>query len=518
MPRLFHGLLVLVLASASALATARKGEELALFQKYYSSSRTAAERREAVLTLERVEDKGIFAALYSKLVEPTVEVEVADAIVRVFAGFPTEALQKQVFDALKTEKGEAGKVALLQVVTQSRWKDRDGVVALQLAEKSWEVRRRALDALLALDDASAAEAVAPLCDDAQDALRFKALDTLASFRSPLVLPKAIALLDDPSRQVRQSAIHALALVRSKLALEPLVRRMQKEQGVLLLDLGEALASLTGREFGPEAVQWLHWWSELDQATYDIPSLEAVAFLRGRRTQKTGGGGWEPPDTRPGGPVFPGQTPSRQMVFVIDCSASMEALVTDKQRFEGEHYPDLSRMEIVKTELAREIERLPAYVRFNIIAFATDVNPWKPSLQPANVLVKYAAKEWIKRLHAIGGASREDLAIHGLPGASNLEKGKTNAFDALRVALGVKDLRTPDARYETVEADTVFFLSDGRPTVGAYVDTADVLREVRKLNELRKVTIHTIGIGEFDKAFMQALAEQNGHGQFVDLGK
>jgi len=32
---------------------------------------------------------------------------------------------------------------------------------------------------------------------------------------------------------------------------------------------------------------------------------------------------------------------------IDCSGSMEALVTEKDKFEDGHYPDLSRMEIVR---------------------------------------------------------------------------------------------------------------------------------------------------------------------------
>ena len=165
-----------------------------------------------------------------------------------------------------------------------------------------------------------------------------------------------------------------------------------------------------------------------------------------------------------------------------------------------------------------IERLPLAVSFNIIAFATDVKPWKPSLQQATITVKYAAKQWIKGLHAIGGESRVDLARNGLPGASEIEKGKTNTFDALVLALGVHDLRTADESYEKTDADTIFFLSDGRPTAGLYVDPDDILREIRKLNRLRKVVIHTIGIGEFDAGFMQRLAEQNGPGEFNDLGK
>jgi hypothetical protein len=74
----------------------------------------------------------------------------------------------------------------------------------------------------------------------------------------------------------------------------------------------------------------------------------------------------------------------------------------------------------------------------------------------------------------------------------------------------------DKNYK-IEVDTVFFLSDGRPSWGKHIDTEDILREVRAVNELRKVVIHTIAIGEFHKAFMKRLAVENG-GVFVDLGR
>ncbi len=49
------------------------------------------------------------------------------------------------------------------------------------------------------------------------------------------------------------------------------------------------------------------------------------------------------------------------------------------------------------------------------------------------------------------------------------------------------------------------------------DVEEIVREVRKANELRKVVLHTIALGPFQKSFMKRLAEENG-GVFVDLGK
>ena len=526
MPRLLHGLLLLVLVATASLAPAQKGEDspVVLFKKYYGQYKDTASRVEAVLTLEStaaqaIEDPAVFEMLYAKLGDKTTEPDVVKAIVRVFVSFKTDAQQAQVFDTLKTEKSESGKVALLQVIARAKWKDAGGVLPIMLADKSWEVRRHTLHALLAGGDPAVAEKVAALCEDSNEAVRFEALDALTGFKSPLVVPKAIASLNVESRQVRQSAIKALTVVRHKSAVEPLILRMSKEEGLLILDLAEALANLTGKEFGAKPDEWTKWWAEQKKDTYDIPTPEGIAYLRTKRSAKSGaGGGWEIEKSKVGGEFMKIQTPSRQMIFVIDCSGSMEALVTEKDKFEDGHYPDLSRMEIVKTELMRTIERLEPYVRFNIIAFATDVKPWKDKLQQASITVKSSAKDWVKGLYAIGGASKEDLASVGLTSSANLDKGKTNTYGALKIALGVNDVRTADQSYTKTEADTIFFLSDGRPTVGDYVDPDDILREIKSLNDLRRVVIHTIAIGEFQKDFMERLAAQNGPGVFVDLGK
>src|SRR5262245_52016301 len=161
---------------------------------------------------------------------------------------------------------------------------------------------------------------------------------------------------------------------------------------------------------------------------------------------------------------------------------MEALVVEKERFEGGNYPDYTRMTIVKEELKRTIDHLEPYVNFNIVAFATAVKRWKDKLVPANVLNKSAAKDFVDGIGAIGGASKEDLAQAGLVGAANLDMGKTNTYGALMTAMGVpisqqgqKTVTTAvqDKAYKT-EVDTIFFLSDGRPTVGEYVDPDDIL--------------------------------------------
>ena len=57
------------------------------------------------------------------------------------------------------------------------------------------------------------------------------------------------------------------------------------------------------------------------------------------------------------------------------------------------------------------------------------------------------------------------------------------------------------------------VQDPRPAIDR------LLAEVKRLNALRKIVIHTINIGnnQRGKVFLKALAEQNG-GTFLDLGQ
>jgi len=517
-------LVVCALCGLAPVGAAQGGAEtIQQFKRYFSTYKDTPSRVEAILTLEGLEDaEGVQVVdlLVPKLKEP--EQELVRAAVKVLASFKTRPPVDALLGVLKSEKSEAVRAGLLRVIAEAKYADVQAAVGVCLTDKSWEVRRRALQALLVANDATLAPLIAPLCADAEPAVRCEALEGLARFKSPLVVEPALAGLADPTWQVRASSILALTRVRNVAAVEPLVQRLALEEGRLSTDIGEALANLTGKEFGPDAAKWKQWWLE-NKAGFKLPTDEAIAYLRTKRETHTGPG--RSKFEKSGVAEFTGiQTKSRSILFVIDQSGSMEALVVERERFEGGNYPDYTRMTIVKEELKRTIDHLEPYVNFNIVAFATAVKSWKGKLVPANVLNKSAAKEFVDGIGAIGGASKEDLAQAGLVGAANLDMGKTNTYGAMMAALnvpigpGAKSASTgaQDKTYKT-EVDTVFFLSDGRPTVGEYVDPDDILREVKTANELRKIVIHTIAIGEFQKDFMRRMAEQNG-GVFVDLGK
>jgi HEAT repeat protein len=495
-------------------ALAQSDDTLALFKKYWNTYKDSPSRVEAILTLEGKEELGVVELLVPKLKDN--DTEVVRAAVRVLAGFKTRPPVDALLAALKNDKTEATRTGILRALTDGKYKDVQAGVTPCLTDKAWEVRRHAIQALAATGDAELAKVIAPLCNDAEPAVRGEALDALVKFKSPLAVEPALKMLNDNVWQARVSAIAALTKIRSKDSVEPLILRIEKEEGVLVPDIAEALANLTGKEFGGKPDKWKEWWAA-NKDSFVLPDESAIAYLRANKEAKTGESHVRE-YAKSGVVKYHGiDTPSRSIMFVIDCSGSMESLVVEKERFQDGNYPSLSRIDIVKTELQRTIDHLEPFVNFNIIAFATDVDPWKKKLVPANILNKSEAKTWVGHLIAIGGASKEDLVSVGLTGSGNLEKGKTNTYGALMTALNVTGgPKTGDKNY-TVDVDTVFFLSDGRPTVGEFVDPDDILREIRTVNELRKVKIHTIAIGEFQKDFMRKIAEQNG-GTFVDLGK
>jgi hypothetical protein len=509
------------------------------FKKYFAKFKDQPSRIEAVMSLDGAESANVVGAL-APVLKLTEEPDVVKSAILVLSKLKTDPPRKAMIRELESNKDELIRVGLLQAITAGKygkigwWQCRvceaeqasggtcekckkefveirgTEVIKGLLVDKSWDLRRRACESLGASGEPSMADAIAPLCKDPEPAVRCAAMESLAQLKSQLVLQPAIAALNDDTWQVRASAIVALKKVRSRDSVEPLLARLAVEEGRLTTDIGDALNEITGRSYGTRLQLWQHFWDSAKER-FQIPSDEDLAKLRAK--QKEEAAKYKPEQKTT---YYGIDTPSRRIMFVIDVSGSMENLVVEKERFKDGNYPSYLRIDIVKTELVRTIDSLEDYVDFNITAFATGVKQWKKDLVRANVLNKTSAMDWVRRLEAIGGASKEDLAQAGLTASANLDQGKTNTHGALMTALGAGGRGTKDKNY-TCDIDTIFFLSDGRPTVGEYVDPKDVLREVKDANSLRKVVIHTIAIGEFQKDFMKDLAEQNG-GIFVDLGR
>ncbi|MDP6955625.1 MAG: HEAT repeat domain-containing protein, partial [Planctomycetota bacterium] len=470
------------------------------FIKYFKKYEDSATRVEAILALEDVEDAGVVRVLVPVL--KLEDKDVVQAAVRVLSGFKTSEPIEAFLVALEEEKKEPTRLGLLRALAAGRYGGADKSLEKCLKDRrSWRVRRAGVLALAAGPSEGAAELIVKLAGDREPAVRCAVLDSLAERGSGLVLEPAAAGLDDAVWQVRASAISALARVRRTNSVPLLIAQMAREEGRLAADVAAALESLTGRAFGQRRELWERFW-ETYKERYEIPTDEELAKLLAAK--KARAEEYSPP----GAVSYHGiSTPSRSILFVIDVSGSMENMVVEREKFAEGGYPSMQRLDIVKTELARTIERLEPYVKFNVIAFATKIEHWKKRQQKANALGRSSAADWVRNLEAIGGNSKETYSAVGLAGAANLEGGKTNTYGALMAALGIDpDPKSPRTGDYQIELDTIFFLSDGRPSTGQYIDSADILREFTAANATCKVVLHTIAIGEFRKQFMKDLAK------------
>jgi Mg-chelatase subunit ChlD len=481
-------------------------EIIAEFKKYYRKYKNVDQKIEAILALEGVEAKEVVDVLLPLFSAP--EGEVVEAASRVLGQFKTRGPIDHVFAKLEKERKPERRAGILDAVMRGGYVDLGEALLDCLKDRDWNVRRLALMAVAAGGKEGNAVRCLPLCADKEIAVRCAALDGLSSMGSDLVRSPAMKALHDSAWQVRACAIHALGTVRHKDSMQPLIEALEREEGRLRADAATALESLTARGFGQRLELWQRFWSNYKDR-YEIPTDAELAALRAKQAEHAEI--YKPSE----GVAFHGvDTPSRRVLFIIDVSGSMENEVVDKERFAEGEYPSFSRMDIVKTELARTIEGLESYVEFNILAFATEVTRWKKGLTRANVLNKSSAMDFARKLEPLGGASKQELAEVGLVGAASLGAGKTNTYGALAAGLGL-DGKRPKG-YDT-KLDTIFFLSDGKPTTGQFTDRDEILREIKRANDLRRIVIHTIALGQFEKGFMRRLAKENG-GVFVDLGE
>jgi hypothetical protein len=252
--------------------------------------------------------------------------------------------------------------------------------------------------------------------------------------------------------VRVAAIRGLTKLRRKDSVDLLVDRIDKEEGRMLAEIVDALRGLTGRPFGYAPGQWKEWWSKAKEE-FTVPD-KAAALVSSQAGMTT----------YHGVPVL-----SNRIVFVLDMSGSMSSEGTGSE----------TRMEQAKKELSRVLSQLNPAAQINMVFFDERIEPWHKGLLPIKTHLKEA----------------QAVVARVTP------RGQTNIFDSL------------DFAFTHREADTIYLLSDGDPTAGRIIDADDILREIRRMNRLRQIVIHTISFGA--SPFLKRLAEQNG-GQYVEI--
>ncbi len=134
----------------------------------------------------------------------------------------------------------------------------------------------------------------------------------------------------------------------------------------------------------------------------------------------------------------------RLVFVIDTSASMAG----------------GRIEAAKRELSSAILSLPEGTHFNVLSFDIVVLPWSAQLMPSTPENKVAAIAWV------------------------LSRGlgpQTASYNALEAAFAF-------------DTESIYFLTDGQPAGGKIDNPAQIVTVLTALNQTRRLTINSIGIG------------------------
>jgi hypothetical protein len=198
-------------------------------------------------------------------------------------------------------------------------------------------------------------------------------------------------------------------------------------------------------------------------------------------------------------IFGAEVSGNNLVFVIDVSGSMmtsdpviltaepgKTQSVEKTRAKAAELMEERRRIIrAKRELTKVVQSLPEGKRFNIIAYSSDVVPWKKLLTPVNAGSRKEALEFVANLKA---------------------DGITVTDDAL------------EAAFADLAADTIYLITDGAPThvgnKGSEMppDAEELIeriqRRVREINYFRGVRLFTLGFPEAEENFLKKLAADN----------
>jgi hypothetical protein len=511
--------LFVVLAPIAAQDDAARLDAVKEFQRFFRKEKSESLQVEAILThLKGNECVSAAEELVRLLKHPAAAVQ--QAALTVLATYTDPRTFVAWIAELPKAKDAEQQALMVKVLGRSRIKE--AVPAIEAvggdAKAGPVVKYECARALQAIGDAGSAGLLGTLLADREPQVRIAALDAVAALRRVEHGKTVTALIGAGEWQVQAAAVAACGRLRPQESVQPLIDLMRKE-GRMRTECADALFRITGFDFGVDPDRWQQQWNQLTSIQgWRIPTDEELA--KKAESRKKNDAFYGKKEERKEFASIP--TTSTNILFIIDVSGSMDDLVAEVDKFQG--YRDRRRFTVVQTELLNAIDSLTPETNFDILAFATDISAWKKRLVPANIVNKDAAKSHVKSLKPIGGTEDQNASLAGMTGAANLEAGKTNTLKALMYAFGVdpdKPVKPAVTGFDKnaikSPLDTVYFLSDGRPSVGKIIETQEILKEVRKHNEAFRMVIHTIAIGDFTKDFLKTLAEENG-GVFVDLGR
>jgi hypothetical protein len=481
------------------------------FKKFFRKEKDPSMRVELVYSLEGEESVSIAAVLIPVLTDKQSDAARAARI--VLSGFRDHLNRLPLLEVVEEGKKDGRIAAILHAASDMRWRDFSEAGRTYLESDDPECRLWAVNLCGNLKNYLSIESISViLASDPNGIIRaaaVQALEQMGLDHEDTAAPPLIAALNDELSAVNVAACVALRTVRSKQAIGPLVNLLATAQGRLSEEVWPTLVAITDNQFNDNPQLWSDWWQRA-KGNYELPSLAQIEKSRSARA--VANAEYHPTNNKTEGSFMGIETSSRQIVFVIDVSGSMAEEVISKDDFRERGFTQFTKLDIVREELARSIDSLGDDVIFNVHSYASNVYSWRNKPVKANSLNKKSAIAWVSKLQPLSDKSGKG------------EQGRTNSYGGLMAGLGVQI--DPKKRAvvtggvlddSELAADTMFFLSDGKPTAGLLIDTRDIEQAIADVNRFRKVVIHTLSIGNFSSGFLSNLAQANG-GVFVDLGR
>lgn len=502
----------LLLAAVLAQDPQKWGQALATFQKQ-SASRDPLERANAVRALgintyEKV-DK-----LCWNLVSNVLRQELA----REGAGGKSE--EKVSGDVTQASLDAFRKITNKDVVADM----------LKTAKAKGENPRMRCYAIWGAAKLGALKDLTDLVEDKILMVSAAAVDALVDRGDPTSVPLFLKLAsEDRTWEIKLQALRGVEKAGDEACVDALIDGLAKcraDEGRLKDQILSALKKITGLELkadepGAWRVAWAAKKEGKEPGEGDTVIAEPTEFY-GLKTRSTRivfvldrTGSMMAPGSEPTRSVFklPADAMGGDKEPPIEKAAREECAKIQKKWSEKKA---VTRMDVAKKELIDTVYVLSPRVHFNVVWYESVPKPWKGELVPAN---------WLNKLDCLKETDKLDAS------------GPTNIWDALEMAFKMlesnqkRDVIVLDkkANYATSlgGADTFFLMTDGQPNEGRILEPDQILAELRKVNQLRKVSVHTICIGDVvpgadpkaspDPVFLKKIADEN-NGEFVHIKK
>jgi HEAT repeat protein len=435
-------------------------------------------RRNAALALGLSGQKAVLEPLARALGDrdPKVGQAAARALAAIADPEAAAAIQKRLSSLRGKVKGEAlrtlGKLDRLPDVAK---------LETFFKDSHWAVRVGVLDGLAAAKSSPAQSLARKGLADKTHPVKIAAVEALVAGAQggeeenvKPALQGIESALSDKDWRVRAAAIHATVDLWNRGCIPLLIEAFRREQegdgGRLIIDFGRILQLYTGKQIGFDADLWNAWWL-----------AQKDKFQLGKKSSRDRYGVVkdlvDPPKSEKTEVTFYSlPVLSKRVAFVFDFSGSMKYKATDSDDAKP-------KIELARAKTRETLEKFKRDQWFNLIIYryysgfppeTKTERAFPAKLMPADPPRKAKAIEFLENQKPLGWG---------------------NFYEGILAAMDIP------------EVDTIYFLSDGKPSRGRYITKTGIFANLRVANRFRRVMIHTVLTGKkgADERFMRDLA-------------